>query len=492
MFDGMNRRIICLWFPRLATERVLRTCPTDGPFALTLRHGNAERLYCLNPRAEAVGLCRDMSLADARAYCPDLLTGPARPDLDARFLGTLRRWAMRYCPWVGFEGRDGLVLDATGSTHLWGGEAALLDDLRGRAAQAGLTLRLGLAGTRGAAWALAHYAQGDEPLEALPVAALRLDGKTDIALQRLGLSRIGDLVATARAPLARRFGPDLLARLDQALGQMPEPVVPQPDPPRYALRMTLPEPIGLTRDVMGVTARLLDPLCARLGRDDMGARMLILSLRRIDRASHPITLRLAGPMRDPARILPLFERDIEAADAGFGIDQIRLEAAVVEPLTARQTGIDTKASGQDRLDDLITRIGTRIGLDNIQRFRPADSHIPEQAFFLVPATLSPPAAASAWTRPGLRPGLRPLRLFPPEPISASGRQPPARFRWRRMSFTAARATGPERIAPEWWAPNDGWRSGLRDYWKIDTREGRRLWLFHTPQHPGWFVQGEFA
>ena len=36
------------------------------------------------------------------------------------------------------------------------------------------------------------------------------------------------------------------------------------------------------------------------------------------------------------------------------------------------------------------------------------------------------------------------------------------------------------------------RHGLRDYWRVETAEGRRLWLFFTPQNPGWFVQGEFA
>ena len=61
-----------------------------------------------------------------------------------------------------------------------------------------------------------------------------------------------------------------------------------------------------------------------------------------------------------------------------------------------------------------------------------------------------------------------------------------------MVLTTGRATGPERIAPEWWLDDPNWRSGLRDYWRVETLQGRRLWLFHTPQEPGWFVQGEFA
>ena len=43
-----------------------------------------------------------------------------------------------------------------------------------------------------------------------------------------------------------------------------------------------------------------------------------------------------------------------------------------------------------------------------------------------------------------------------------------------------------------WPRDPAWRTGLRDYWRVETREGRRLWLFHTPQNPGWFVHGEFA
>ena len=40
------------------------------------------------------------------------------------------------------------------------------------------------------------------------------------------------------------------------------------------------------------------------------------------------------------------------------------------------------------LDDLITRIGNRIGLENITRLLPADSHIPEHSFITAPAAQS--------------------------------------------------------------------------------------------------------
>ncbi|SMX46040.1 Y-family DNA polymerase [Actibacterium lipolyticum] len=488
MFDGIKKRVVCMWFPRLASDRVLRARPCDGPFILTLKTSNAERIYCLNTEAERRGLHRGMSFADARAFCPDLVSHPARPEQDARFLSVLRRWATRYCPWVGREGADGLVLDVSGSTHLWDGEAAMLDDMRAHAERAGLNIRLGCANTRGAAWALAHYSNDpvDGALEQLPAAALRLDEKVISGLQRLGLRTIGDISTTARAPLARRFGSDLLLRLDQMLGVQPEPITPEAEPPHFGVRMTMSDPIGLLDDVMGVTARLLDPLCKKLKAHEMGARKLSLTLRRVDQGSQQVELRLAAAMRDPLRILPLFERGLGEVDAGFGIDQMRLEATLVEPLMMEQIGATTPRNTPDQLNDLITRIGTRIGLENVQRFLPADSHIPERGFTIAPAAYSTPEGPWVSLRP------RPLLLFRPEAIAGVGSTPPERFRWRRMSLTTARVTGPERITPEWWLQDESWHTGLRDYWKVETRQGRRLWLFYTPQNPGWFVQGEFA
>jgi protein ImuB len=413
-------------------------------------------------------------------------------------LRSLRRWALRYCPWIGLEGHDGLVLDITGAAHLFGGENALLSDLRARVRRAGFSVCLGLADTRGGAWALARNGEGVATahdtlgaLAPLPVAALRIDQKTDVALQRLGLRNIGDLVKTARAPLARRFGQDLLMRLDQALGRQPEEITPLADAPHYGVRISLPEPIGLSADVMAGVERLLKQLCAKLETNGVGTRVLHLTLRRVEGDAKKIKLRLARPLHDAARILPLFERDINTVDAGFGIDQLCLAAEVVEKLSLQQMS-HTGATEKTQLDDLITRIGTRIGLDNIQRFAPSDSHIPERSYTMVGAAVSqpqtPPKSWDTWqvTQP------RPLCLFAPEGISGQGAKPPARFRWRRINLSTGRAVGPERIMSEWWVEDENWRGGLRDYWRVETLEGRRLWLFYTPQNPAWFVHGEFA
>ncbi len=492
----MQRRIVSLWFPRLAAERSLRARPVDAPFALSLFDRNSERLYDLCPRAEEAGLQRGMTLVHARSFCPALLTRPADPGADQRFLKLLARWAARYCPWIGLDGRDGLFLDITGSAHLLGGEEPLLDDIRARLARAGLTARLGLADTPGTAWALSHFSEGiagpGETLARigpLPLAALRLPDQTSTALERLGIATVSELYNLPRASLARRFDRDVLHRLDQALGAISEQISPLRDEPSFAVRLTLPDPIGLLDDVMAGARRLVEHLCNELDRAGKGARELKLSFRRVDQESQAVELKLARPMRDPERILALFERGVGSVDAGYGIDMIRLEAVEVEELGMRQLD-RAGAKEKDSLDDLITQLGNRVGLENILRFQPVDSHIPERSFKLVPAAYSSPV--SAW--PSRRP--RPLRLFPPEPILASGPEPafgpPPRFRWRGRSLSIVDAEGPERITPAWWEEDEGWDEGLRDYWRVATGQGQRLWLFFTPQAPRWFVQGEFG
>ncbi|MES2436189.1 MAG: DNA polymerase Y family protein [Pseudomonadota bacterium] len=267
----MARRLLSIWFPKLANDTSRRRRPVDGAFALVLRAGNAEHLHCLNKEAETRGLRQGMSLADARAICPDLQTRPADLPSEKAALESLRRWASRYSPMIATEGVDGLVADISGVAHLFGGEEELRADLDARLARADVTAVTAVAGTRGAAQALVRHGGGIVPegklaegIGHLPVSALRIDHATADGLARVGLPLIANLIDLPRAPLSRRFGPGLVLRLDQALGVQPESVSAEPEPPHFGVRMTLPEPIGLQSDVMAGLARLLDRLCSKL------------------------------------------------------------------------------------------------------------------------------------------------------------------------------------------------------------------------------------
>mgnify|MGYP001046309949 CR=1 FL=1 len=549
------RRIASLWFPRLGAERLLRgrrSLPDDQPFAVTRDTGQMQVLSSLSLRAEEAGLIRNQPLRDAMAMCPALQTRLRNPQAEAAFLTTLRRWAGRFSPWVTEEGEESLVMDITGCAHLFGGEKAMLTEITAAAADLGLTVRSAIAGTRGAAWGLARFAgattahnrNGDaidqearatrsraakrrhwerggaaparvrlmpdapriapsdqtrSAISPLPLAALRLDENTQTQLSRLGLRSIGDLLNQPRAPLARRFGTTLVLRLDQALGAVPEPISPARPDTAFATRLSLPDPIGLEGDILAGLDRLLPRMCQRLRDKGRGARRVRLQAFRSDRTMGWIETGLARPAADPDRIRPLLALKLTEIDAGHGIDMLRLEAVVTEPLHpkgatghAEALGIANKRlAGETALEDLVGRLGTRVGLDAITRHHPGDSHIPEKSAQTHAAAWS--EAAPPWPAP-MAP--RPAMLWRPEPVTAPSRpNPPRHFRWRGRDFTAIAAEGPERICPEWWLEEPEWRSGPRDYWRVTTAQGDRLWLFYAhgaALSDGWFCHGSFA
>ncbi len=549
-----NRRILSLWFPRLGAERVMRAerGGLEGPLGVVALEANAQAITSTNRAASAAGVRVGQPVRDAHAMCAGLITRARNAPAEMTFLAALRRWAGKFSPWVADAPPDGLMIDLTGCAHLFGGEVALVRVIEADCADMGLSIRTGLADTPGAAWALARYAgqvagfgrSGDAiaqearatraravkrrhwtrggmtpsteatqtgvgriappgqcygALAPLPVAALRLDGDTATQLNRLGLRRIGDLLGQPRAGLARRFGKGLVLRLDQAMGSAPEPVSPAPPAHHFAVRLTLPEPIGLRDDLLAGIDRLLPRLCARLKDKGRGVRTLRLEAHRSDQSAQTITIGLARPAQNPGRIRPLLELKLDQIDAGFGIDMLRVEVVQSEPVHPRtrvghlQAGraVAERLAGNTGLDDLIGRLGARVGLEAITRYHPASSHIPEKTAQVLAAAWSGPAAD--WPMPH---NPRPLLLWAPEAVSAPDTpMVPAAFRWRGRTWDLALATGPERIAPEWWLDDPNWRSGIRDYWVVTTQQGDRLWLYYGHggvMSSGWFCQGSFA
>ena len=340
-----------------------------------------------------------------------------------------------------------------------------------------------------------------QAIGALPIAALRVEPVTTAGLARLGLRRVDDLLGLPRANLTRRFGRELTWRLDQALGTEPEPISPARAPLHFACRLSLPDPIGLQDDILAGLDRLLPVLCDGLKAKARGARRARLELARVDGDRQMIEIGLARPADRPDMLRPLFAMKLDEIDAGFGIDQMRLVATLTEPLhmTTHKGGMVAAEEAarprtdSDEMADLIARLGARVGLDAIRRARPADSHAPEKTSVPLAAAWSRPEPPGTWPKP-TRP--RPLTLFRPEPVNAPDRPDmPAQFRWRGRVFSTLSATGPERIAPEWWLDDPDWRSGVRDYWRVVTDDGARLWLYYAHgglTSSGWFAHGDFG
>jgi protein ImuB len=499
------------------------------PFATVIEAAGRRLLAAVNPAASAAGLASGMPLADALSFLPGLATAAAKPAEDMTALRQLAEWCGRYSPWTAPDGSDGVKIEITGSAHLWGGEAALAADLSSRLDDRGIASRIAIAGTLGAAWALARFAQitgrvvilpsadARSGLAGLPVEALRLDDATIQGLRRVGLKRVGDLYAMPRAALARRFGDNVALRLDQALDDLPEPLSPLGEAPDRRVRLSFAEPIADPADLARGAERLAQDLVLRLAREGTGARRLDLAFHRVDGRVEHIILGVARPSRDPRHLARLFEERLDTVNPGLGVEDMILAAFTVEPLAPEPLGFAGSPDARTTADTamLLDRLGNRLGSAALCRLEPRQSHIPERASTCVPISVAS-AKAGAKGQPASRPGSldprlrgddgirlpRPIRLFePPEPVEAFWLlpdDPPFRFTWRRRTYRVTYADGPERIAAEWWrVEGSAGVDRIRDYYRVEDEEGRRFWLFRAglsdeDQPPRWFVHGVFA
>jgi len=523
---GPEPRFLALWLPWLACEAARSPAPPEAqfpplapPFALVARRGSALRLVATDPLAEREGLAAGMTLADARARCPALVTAPDEPARTAAALERLLAGLGRFTPVVAADPPDGVLLDVTGCAHLLGGEAALLAAVTAEVARAGHALRPAFAANPAAARALARYGAPNGEVRALPVSALELPGETLLALRRAGLATLADLARRPAPALAARFGEGLVLRLRQLLGEVASPLIPRGHVVPLRAGERFPEPVARTDDVLDVIEDLLRRLGTEMEQRRLGGRRFVVTLCRADGARRRLAVETGRPTRDPAPVMRLLRERIEGLadplDPGFGFDSVALAITRSEPLAARQIGLESGADEEeDSVAALVDRLAVRIGPEAVYRLVPADRHLPEVAQVVLPLT-QPSTRAGARAPAPFAQRLdetppRPLFLFdPPQPVEVMAGVPdgpPLRFRWRDHHFAVRLAEGPERIAAEWWRHQgahlghgaDHAASGAltRDYYRVEDSEGRRWWLFrhglHAElPHPAWYLHGQF-
>lgn len=468
------------------------------------------RLAAVSAEAARLGLFPGQKATDAKALVPELELADADPQTDAAALTALVDWCVRFSPAVAPDPPDGLFLDIEGADHLWGGEAAMLADFCARLAANGLTFRLAVADTAGAAWALAHFGRDGaiappggqaELLKPLPPAALRLEPETAAQIERLGLRRLEQVMDLPRAPFGRRFGAAALGRLDQALGRAPEALSFRRPATPWAARLAFVEPISAPEDMARVTADAAARLCARLEAEGRGARRFEIAFHRVDGASPSLSVGLSLAGRDAARIARLFQPKLETVDPGFGVESVSIWAYGVESMGARQARLEAAADPtlEEGLAPLVDRLANRLGPERVWRAAPRESHVPERAV----ARRPPLEAGLVEPFPWDPEAPRPVRLFRrPEPLedvtALLPDDPPIQFRWRGRLHRVRRAEGPERIGAEWWsgAIEEVSVTHVRDYYRVEDVGGARFWLFRAGLYgeaaPKWWLHGLFG
>jgi len=500
----MAKRFVTIWFRQLKTDwfSIRQPALRKQPFVLSAPDHGRLVITAVNELARAQGVEAGMVVADARAIIPSLEVLDDPPGLSEKLLKAIADWCIRYTNIVAVDLPEGIIMDVTGCAHLWGGEMKYIKDINVRLRNRGYDLRATIADTIGAAWAIAHYGgispiveygKQMETLLSLPPAALRLEFNVVDRLHKLGLHQVRNFIGMPRSALRRRFGKDLLLKLDQALGHEEEPITCiQPIEP-FRERLPCLEPIVTATGIEIALERLLDMICQRMQKEGMGIRKALFTGFRVDGKFEKIAIGTHRATNNARHLYKLFEDKISTIEPGLGIELFMIDALKSEKCSIQQERLWETTHGLEDpgLSELMDRMANRFGYSPIRRFLPAEHYLPEKSFKLSESLNETTSAPWMIDRP------RPLHLLSiPQRIEVTAPipdYPPMNFRYLGKMHKIKKADGPERIEQEWWI-QDG---PHRDYYAVEDEKGGRYWLFRSGHYredktPNWFIHGFFA
>ncbi|HFH3056945.1 TPA: DNA polymerase Y family protein, partial [Pseudomonas aeruginosa] len=333
----------CILLPQLAMDSALRQRNNpDAPLALLGGPAQRRQLQAVNPAARALGLRPGQSLIAAQALSRDFAT--AEYDLAAveRWQAFLAAWAYGFSSQVSLHYPRALLLEVQSSLALFGPWPRFEARLRKELTALGFRHRLCLAPNPVAARVLANSHDGlaieDETalqrqLSALPLDRLGLSRELAVALGRMGLRYLRQVLELPRAALARRFPAELLLHIDRLCGRSPLALEHYRPPDTFDLRIELNFDVESHQALLFPLRRLSADLAAFLAGRDSGVQRFTLHLEHHGRADSQVTVGLLSAEREAAMLFELTRGRLEQLQLPAPVHAVRLEARELPPFT---------------------------------------------------------------------------------------------------------------------------------------------------------------
>ena len=481
---------LCLHFTQLPLEVFSLAGPpdTDPPLAVTERH----RVCAANDSAAALGIRPGMSASTAQALSGSLRLREREPAHETATLIALADWACNFSSQVCVSPPDRLLLEIGASLRLFHGEAALLGVMEADLAARRHKVCCGLGPTPSGAELMARalpcnavalppWQLQNEPdafqkmLGKLPVELLAAPEKQQLTMQRMGFTRIGELLALPRAALGRRFGkafPDYLQRL---AGHSHDPRCTHRPRDRFESTLHFLEPVCNANMLLFPARRLLADMGRFLERRQLYCQRLEwrLGVAHGELRILPVACSLQQHRTDALLDLTrLALEGLRLAEATESLGLACLETAALEGKINSLFAEESSDGGEaERL--LLDRLRLRLGMDRVHGLYLADATLPEQAWNGVHEPAAH-AGTSTWMQ-------RPCWLLrQPTRLGGTEAQPD----WNGPIDLIS---GPERIDSNWWGEPQ-----RRDYFIGRHGSGTLLWVFRERASGEWFAQGLFG
>lgn len=465
---------LCAYFPELA----LTAAGLDLRWATALlqQHQGRPLLYAVSASARLAGVEPGMTPAAALALCPGLHIRDRDVRREQSALKILADAALAFSPWVSLDGRDAILLEVASCLNLFGGAETLRKQVRRTLRAAGYDAVLAMAPSPAAAELLARLnleADVTQPAELRgllgprPMAALELEPGLLNRLSRTGVRTLADLWRLPRDGLARRYGVELLRRLDALAGNDRRMPGQFHRPPRFSAFRELPAELEKLEHFFPAIEQLAGELADFLRRRDAAALGVRLSLSHFRRPASCIELSFRTASRDAEHCCRLLREKLERSALPAPVLGVELVSEAIAPFQPHTFSLfDDEQQREHDWQTALEQLQNRLGQQALQYLSVRAEHRPERAG--LPA-FSPSANESAPPLP------RPVWLLP-EPTALDGAE-------------LVCQPDSERLESGWW---DG-AAIRRDYRVAHDRSGRKLWVFRDLKPGGgWYCHGLFG
>lgn len=475
---------LCIHLSRLPLEVFTRGSEDDHPLVVHCGSAGRPRVVAASPSAAAAGIRHGQALAAARALHDGLRAHSRDQAAERRALEGVAAWCGQFTSMVSLVPPDAVLLEIGASLKLFGGLGSLLSKLEAGLEQLGYQVWLASAPTPLAAEWLARQQSGIllegfgklvRTLSQLPVSMPVFDRDMQDRLAGMGLRQVGDVLRLPRDGLVRRFGADMLLRLDRALGRAPDPRLPFAVPPRFSGHLLLPAEVDNTGALLFAVQRLVKELSGMLRARVAGVRAMNLQLVHGPASVTGVQVGMVMPARNEKYLLGLLRARLEAVQLSAPVQELRLLTDTLAFCEMPSRDLFADAAGETEAPEvLVERLRARLGDEAVQGMQVHADHRPEFAW--------------RWSVPGQAsirpiPVRRPFWLLEEPKVLKTCRGRPC------VQQVLQLWPGRERIESGWW---DG-RDIRRDYFVAQDRDGMRYWIFRElPEPRRWFLHGIFG
>lgn len=412
-------------------------------------------------------------------------------------------WSLQFTPRVAVVEGCAVAMEVESSLRLFKGLEALKERVSAEAPDLGV-VGIGWAPTTMAALVMARCGVLDlgrrllQPvLDELPLAALTAAVAHEETLSCAGITLLGELRRLPRAQVSRRFGPELLAALDQAYGQRAEVFRYETIPEDFSARIELPAREDHAPALLMYARPLLMQMCGWLASRHAGAvgfrfRWIHDSMRAKDAGDGgEVTIRSAEVLRDLENFVRLLAEHLAKQELQAPVGELQIDAIGVQALTEQSASLLPESLGSgESLYLVLERIAARLGPKSVLQPVLIDDHRMEWMTHWTPLAKQKKRTAAQV----------PEQLEQPEPTFVLEAPLELAVINHRPHYEGPLTLliGPDRVEGGWWdrlLGTSATRNVVRDYWIAQSDNAGVLSVFNTQDANGriaWFLHGHFA